>query len=105
MGDFNNVMQANERMGRQVTYVKEFKECVHKCDLQEMKSPGSFDTWNNKQDGEAKVMSKIDMVLINNDWTTTLPDSEVRFQSEGLYDHCPALVRWELTSQGQQKNI
>lgn len=41
MGDFNNVMQANERMGRQVTYAegREFKECVHKCDLQEMKSP------------------------------------------------------------------
>lgn len=37
-------------------------------------------------------MRKIDRVLVNNYWTTTLPNSELHFQSECLYDHYPALV-------------
>lgn len=48
-------------------------------------------------------MSRIDRVLINNDWVTTLPDSEVYYHSEGLFDHCPALVRWEQPGKMQQK--
>ncbi|XP_075087874.1 uncharacterized protein LOC142169847 [Nicotiana tabacum] len=105
MGDFNNVLQSDERIGSKVTYaeIKGFKECMLKCEMQEMKSSESFYTWNNKQEGEDKAMSRIDRVLTNNDCMTTLPDSEVHYQNGGLFDHCPSLVRWEQPRKIQQK--
>lgn len=44
MGDFNNVMQPDERLGRKVTFaeIKDFKVCIQKYDLYEMKLSGSF---------------------------------------------------------------
>ncbi|XP_019236789.1 PREDICTED: uncharacterized protein LOC109217016 [Nicotiana attenuata] len=74
--------------------IRDFKECVTKCILQEMKSSGAFYTWNNKQGGADRVYSGIDRVLINNDWILTMPDSEVFYRSEGTYDNFPAIIRW-----------
>ncbi|XP_019225394.1 PREDICTED: uncharacterized protein LOC109206977 [Nicotiana attenuata] len=72
----------------------EFKECVTKCTLQDMKSSGAFYTWNNKQGSADRVYSRIDRVLINNDWILATPDSEVFYRNEGTFDHCPAIIRW-----------
>ncbi|XP_075078439.1 uncharacterized protein LOC142164352 [Nicotiana tabacum] len=59
-----------------------------------MKSSGAFYTWNNKQGGADIVYSRIDRVLINNEWILALPDSEVFYRNEGTFDHCPAIIRW-----------
>ncbi|XP_019236840.1 PREDICTED: uncharacterized protein LOC109217066 [Nicotiana attenuata] len=95
MGDFNCVLHKEDMIGSPITMaeIREFKECVTKCILEEMKSSGAFYTWNNKQGGTDRVYSRIDRVLINNDWILTMPDSEVFYRSEGTYDHCPAIIR------------
>ncbi|XP_074314658.1 uncharacterized protein LOC141649886 [Silene latifolia] len=51
LGDFNNVMHANERLGKMVKddEMVPFQSTVNSCDLHDMKSTGSFFTWNNKQ--------------------------------------------------------
>ncbi|XP_070008393.1 uncharacterized protein [Nicotiana sylvestris] len=95
MGYFNCVLN-REDMGSQVrmSEIRDFKNCVEECELQEMKSSGAFYTWNNKQRSEDRVYSRIDRVLINTEWIIILPNSEVHYRNEGTYDHSPAIIRW-----------
>ncbi|XP_070020656.1 uncharacterized protein [Nicotiana sylvestris] len=95
MGDFNCALHKEKRIESPITMAKirEFKECVTKYTLQDMKSSGAFYTWNNKQGGADRVYSRIDRVLINNDWILAMPDSEVFYRNEGTFDHCPAIIR------------
>ncbi|XP_060217048.1 uncharacterized protein LOC132644468 [Lycium barbarum] len=97
MGDFNCVLNREERVGRPVTLaeVREFKQCVGKCSLHDLKSSGAFYTWNNKHRDATRVYSKIDRVLVNPQWITNLPASEVHFGNEGLMDHCPTIISWD----------
>ncbi|KAK4733532.1 hypothetical protein R3W88_007793 [Solanum pinnatisectum] len=105
MGDFNCVLNMEERLGRQVILaeVRDFRHCIRVCDLHDMKSSGAFVTWNNKQLGNDRVQSKIDRVLINSEWVTQMSAAEVYFMNEGLYDHCPAIIRWEQGSGGGRR--
>ncbi|XP_019260386.1 PREDICTED: uncharacterized protein LOC109238392 [Nicotiana attenuata] len=107
MGDFNCVLHKEERIGSPVTVteIRDFKSCVETCDLHDLKSTGAYFTWNNKQEGEDKVMSKIDRVLVNSDWVTNLPASTVHYIEEGLYDHCPAIISWEKGGNKKEKQF
>ncbi|XP_074292581.1 uncharacterized protein LOC141619461 [Silene latifolia] len=53
MGDFNNVLHFDERIGSPVSMaeVREFQDCVDRCGLYDLVTTGDFFTWNNKQDG------------------------------------------------------
>ncbi|XP_074266623.1 uncharacterized protein LOC141589901 [Silene latifolia] len=94
MGDFNNVLFMDERIGSQVTdaEVKGFQNCVDVCGLYDLVSTGAYFTWNNKQQGDARVFSRIDRVLANDEWILTGPTGSVTFLPEGLYDHSPCLI-------------
>ncbi|XP_059310843.1 uncharacterized protein LOC132062254 [Lycium ferocissimum] len=85
MGDFNCVLNREERVGSPMTLaeVREFKQCVGKCSFHDLKSSGAFYTWNNKHRDATRVYSKIDRVLVNSQWITNLPASEVQFSNEG----------------------
>lgn len=50
LGDFNYVLNKEKRLGSLVTMagVREFRECVGKYGLQDLRFSGSFYTWNNK---------------------------------------------------------
>ncbi|XP_074278687.1 uncharacterized protein LOC141602283 [Silene latifolia] len=58
MGDFNNVLYVDERIGTTVTdaEVKEFQGCVDFCGLYDMFTTGAYYTWNNKQAGAAECL-------------------------------------------------
>lgn len=62
MGDFNCILEAKERIGAAVTWkdMADFRDCIKKCGLYDMKYGGNFFTWNNKQCGDARVFLKID---------------------------------------------
>ncbi|XP_075106714.1 uncharacterized protein LOC142179615 [Nicotiana tabacum] len=96
MGDFNCILHRDKRIGIPVTMseIRKFKQCVEECTLQDMKSSRSFFTWNNKQGGADRVYSRIDRVLVNNEWILALPDSEVYYRNKGTFDHCPAIISW-----------
>ena len=84
MGDFNRMLNMDERIGRpfEMAEIREFRQCVEECEVQDLKSSVSFFTWNNKQRGEDRVWSKIDRTLVNSDWMTKLPASEAHFMHE-----------------------
>ncbi|XP_057248206.1 uncharacterized protein LOC130590191 [Beta vulgaris subsp. vulgaris] len=95
LGDFNCMMNREERMGgnsREADLLP-LRECVDKCGLSDLKSTGAFYTWNNKQEGEARVFSKLDRALCNEKWLEVFPTSEAWFMPEGLFDHSPIMVR------------
>ncbi|XP_074283135.1 uncharacterized protein LOC141607680 [Silene latifolia] len=94
MGDFNNVLNMDERIGAPVTVaeVKDFQECVDTCGLYDLSSTGAYFTWNNKQEGNERVFSRIDRVLANDEWILNGPDGSITFLPEGLYDHSPCLI-------------
>lgn len=85
--------------------IRDFKKCVENCDLYDLKSTGAYFTWNNKQEGDDKVLSKIDRVLVNSGWLTLLPASTVHYTEEGLYDLCAAIISWEKGDNKKKKQF
>lgn len=69
-GDFNNVLHDHERIGSRVVQaeISRFQSCVQRCSVVDMAASGAFFTWTNKQEGSARVYSRIDRALINDEW-------------------------------------
>ncbi|XP_074314558.1 uncharacterized protein LOC141649777 [Silene latifolia] len=92
-GDFNNVLHFNERLGSTVMWgeLEDFRQCVQYCQLVDIQAQGPFYTWNNKQDSNTRVYSRIDRFLINHEWLNLYPNSYAYFLNEGLFDHNPCI--------------
>ncbi|XP_056691798.1 uncharacterized protein [Spinacia oleracea] len=95
MGDFNNLLNLDERIGRPVRIgeVKPMRDCFSVCKLEDIKNAGCFFTWTNKQEGENRVMSKIDRVVANQDWVDCFDTAVANFLPEGAFDHCPTIIK------------
>ncbi|XP_056697506.1 uncharacterized protein [Spinacia oleracea] len=95
MGDFNNLLNLDERIGMPVRIgeVKPMRDCFSVCKLEDIKTAGCFFTWTNKQEGENRVMSKIDRVVANQNWVECFDTAVANFLPEGAFDHCPAIIR------------
>ncbi|XP_074291143.1 uncharacterized protein LOC141617912 [Silene latifolia] len=68
-----------------------------------MKCTGSFFTWNNKQPSSTRVFSRIDRVLVNDEWVSKWPDHFAHYAPEGDYDHCPCFIRLGDTNLRQKR--
>ncbi|KAL9227860.1 hypothetical protein vseg_003502 [Gypsophila vaccaria] len=98
--DFNCVTSANERIGGNVTdaEIEPFRACIADCGLMDIYSTGSFYTWNNKQQPESRIYSRLDKFMINKEWSDLLQGAYAHFHPEGLYDHTPCIVSFTLHS-------
>ena len=67
LGDFDCVANPYKRLGQPVSLHKllTLRQCMTQGNLHDMKSNGRFFTWNNKQVGNKRVFSKIDIALCN----------------------------------------
>ena len=67
MGDFNCIANINERIGQRPRSheIAPLRRCMEVCEIRDLKSTGRFFTWTNKQEGLARVFSKIDRVSVN----------------------------------------
>ncbi|XP_056688191.1 uncharacterized protein [Spinacia oleracea] len=93
-GDFNCVMNMEERIGSIVrhTEIVDMCECMQHCEMEDIKSVGNFYTWNNKQHGASRVFSKLDRVMANPKWQSIYGSAEVCFMTEGYFDHAPGVL-------------
>ncbi|XP_062094362.1 uncharacterized protein LOC133800420 [Humulus lupulus] len=93
-GDFNSVLSTEEMLNYRGngTEMVSFQSCVAECGFEDVKYNGSYFTWNNKQEGKARVCAKLDRVLANNVWLETFPTTKVSYLSEGIFDHSPGLL-------------
>ncbi|XP_074305522.1 uncharacterized protein LOC141640738 [Silene latifolia] len=100
-GDFNNLLDFNERIGRHVHWsdITDFRDCVDYCEVVDIKAQGAFFTWNNKQESSTRVYSRLDRFMINGDWLQLFPESYAYFLPEGLFDHNPCLCYRRVVNQ------
>lgn len=93
-GDFNSVMSTEERLGALVreSELHDIRVCMLDYGVTDIKCSGNFFTWNNMREGETRVFSKLDRMLANAVWKVLFSSVEVNFQSEGEFDHSPALL-------------
>ncbi|XP_074271474.1 uncharacterized protein LOC141595408 [Silene latifolia] len=55
--------------------------------MTDIPATGAFYTWNNKQDPQSRIYSRLDRFLVNQKWQTTFPDMMAHFHPAGLFDH------------------
>uniref|UniRef100_A0A803PSW2 Endonuclease/exonuclease/phosphatase domain-containing protein n=1 Tax=Cannabis sativa TaxID=3483 RepID=A0A803PSW2_CANSA len=94
MGYFNEIMNGDERIGRRAQCIpsQRLQDCMENCNMADLKYSGSFYTWNNKQQPEERIFSKIDRAMVNSHWINAFPCSEAVFLPELSFDHSPILV-------------
>ncbi|XP_074291219.1 uncharacterized protein LOC141617994 [Silene latifolia] len=93
-GDFNCVLTGTERLGGPVSNAEAdpFQACLNTCGLTDLKATGAYYTWNNKQPPETRVYSRLDRMLLNQEWIHSFPNLFANFLPEGMFDHTPCLV-------------
>lgn len=71
VGDFNCVLNTDERVGSLVSSreTADFRSCVCDCALTDLKGVGQFYTWSNKQQGADRVFCKLDRALVGGEWS------------------------------------
>lgn len=94
LGDFNSVLQADNRIGGvpvSMGEVMQFQDCIDTCELIELPCGGCRYTWNDKH-GDKRIFSKIDWAFVNREWLDTMSVVHANFLVEGTSDHCPLKI-------------
>ncbi|XP_058776752.1 uncharacterized protein LOC131651098 [Vicia villosa] len=89
MGDFNNVANANGRIGGNLvveTEYVDYNEMLSTIGLCEVDSKGDFFTWSNKQSGNP-IYSRIDRVIANVEWLQANDNLQLNVLSPPISDH------------------
>ncbi|GFY93673.1 hypothetical protein Acr_09g0001190 [Actinidia rufa] len=91
LGDFNNVLNNDERInGQPVTMyeTREFKDCCYDLGLSDLRSSGMFHTWSNN-----KIWCKLDRAMVNTAWTQKGLSGQAHFDTPGIHsDHSPCTI-------------
>lgn len=79
-GDFNKILQLNEKTGKQdrsVYVVNEFREAVKFCGLIDLGCKGRPFTWSNRRFGPQLVEERLDMFFCYKNWGSIFQESAV----------------------------
>ncbi|XP_057719883.1 uncharacterized protein LOC130934317 [Arachis stenosperma] len=89
MGDFNEVINIEERKGSTslTASAEEFKDWVQDMHLLDLPLNDRKFTWFRGQS-----CSRIDRVLVSLEWVEEFPEIRLRGGPRGLSDHCPMIV-------------
>ena len=92
LGDFNSILYKEDRIGGgDVLYsdIKDMKKFMEKCKMHEMRSIGPYFSWTNKT-----IMSRIDRVLINEEWNSCFNYTQVRYEANSSSNHTALVVQF-----------
>lgn len=95
LGDFNVVRTPREKVGGQnhlAHQLDEFNNCMYSCELDDLRFSGNLYTWFNRQEAPNYISSKLDRVLVNEEWLKAHACSNALFLTPGISDHSPAIV-------------
>ncbi|XP_021724771.1 uncharacterized protein LOC110692095 [Chenopodium quinoa] len=102
LGDFNYILDVKESIGSPVREreIEDFRACMQHCELQDIKYSVNIFTWNNKQEGTARVFSKIDrgmlpgfLELVDETWKSDIQGTKMYKVSQKLKRVKAALVK------------
>ncbi|XP_074270962.1 uncharacterized protein LOC141594874 [Silene latifolia] len=71
----------------------DFQQCVNECGVTDCSAIGSFFTWNNKHEPASRVFSRLDRLLVNDEWLKDNPLAYAHFYPEGVFDHTLCVVQ------------
>lgn len=96
-GDFNCPLAKEDRIGSEVHFaeIEDFQTCILDCDLTDLKHVGCNYTWSNNQEGQCRVMSKIDRSMVNGDWIDLMPNSVANYPIIDCSDHSPGIIHFD----------
>ncbi|XP_074293359.1 uncharacterized protein LOC141620366 [Silene latifolia] len=106
-GDFNCVTQSEERMGTSTSDAKmaPFIDCLNDSGMIDIQATRAYYTWSNKQKPTDRVYSRLDRFMLNQNWMTTYPTMFANFLSEGVFDHCPCVVKDSKQERNKQRSF
>ncbi|XP_016207248.1 uncharacterized protein LOC107647708 [Arachis ipaensis] len=89
MGDFNEILQLEERKGATSlpASVEDFKDWVQDLQLVDLPLTDRKFTWFRGQS-----CSRIDRILVSLEWLEEFPDTRLKGGPRGLSDHCPLIL-------------
>ncbi|XP_058762598.1 uncharacterized protein LOC131635980 [Vicia villosa] len=97
IGDFNNVVSIQDRIGGNKVMEKEYKELgdmMHNTGLFEATTFGPHFTWSNKH-REGTIYSRIDHMLGNFEWFQKFHEAKVYVMNPHISDHAPIKVDYQ----------
>jgi hypothetical protein len=104
LGDFNSVREHNERRGvsqlvngGQSTEIMEFDSFLVDLDLVDLPLIGRAFTWFHPN---GVTMSRLDRVLVSNDWFDVWGTPNVWVLARDVADHCPLVLRYNSSDWG-----
>ncbi|CAK8532356.1 unnamed protein product [Lathyrus sativus] len=89
IGDFNNVMKIEDRIGGNEVTENEYKDLIEmmsKTELYALDHQGDYFTWSNKQEHNA-IYSRIDHMLGNADWMQQNDNTTLTHENPNISDH------------------
>ncbi|XP_062085606.1 uncharacterized protein LOC133791704 [Humulus lupulus] len=95
LGDFNAPFPGDDRSGGCSITSGELVDPIGwktTAKIESIKSTGSYFTWTNNQEGLARIFSKIDHALINEEWLDSFLHCLVVFKWEVVSDHCSCII-------------
>ncbi|XP_016207680.1 uncharacterized protein LOC107648237 [Arachis ipaensis] len=90
MGDFNEIVQVEERRGTDSLSLsaEDFKNWIHDMGVVDLPITDHKFTWFR-----GRSCSSIDRVLVSLEWLEKFPETRLRGGPRGLSDHCPIIVK------------
>ncbi|XP_062093866.1 uncharacterized protein LOC133799893 [Humulus lupulus] len=95
LGDFNAPFSGDDRSGGCSISSVELVDPIGwktNAKMEAIKSTGSYFTWTNNQEGLARIFSKNDHALINEEWLDYFPNCLAVFNWDVVSDHCSCIV-------------
>ncbi|KAG2667144.1 hypothetical protein I3760_15G097700 [Carya illinoinensis] len=92
MGDFNEVLSVNEKVGgraRTDRQIQEFQDLLDDCGLLDLGYIGNPFTWCNKREPQHSISERLDRGLANLTWKNLYPMANVNHGSVAYSDHVP----------------
>lgn len=97
VGDFNNVLKNGDRIGGTDVHLAEYIDMelmMRNTNLFEHDTIGPIFTWSNRQTSNP-ICSRIDKALVNTDWISTFPNSEIEVLNPHISDHSPLRINMD----------
>ncbi|KAH0752317.1 hypothetical protein KY285_005465 [Solanum tuberosum] len=95
-GDFNALLYPQDRLSsKPVQYadIRDFSNCMHSTLLNELPWKGDYYTWNNKQQGNEMVCSRLDKALGNSEWMMKWGHVILEYELPNISDHAPMIPK------------
>ncbi|KAL8456316.1 hypothetical protein ACS0TY_034507 [Phlomoides rotata] len=101
VGDFNSIREVHEKVGKRGEVdqrdIRRFSEFISSSKLMELQLNGRKFTWY-KTDGSCK--SKLDRMMVNEEWMWKWPDLSLRSLGRSFSDHCPLVLKHAVVDWG-----